>query len=70
MRPTFGGADRCIEAHLLDFTGELYGETMRLEFIRRLRQQETFDGLDALKSQLARDVETVRREVDHGGAGI
>jgi riboflavin kinase/FMN adenylyltransferase len=58
--PTFDGADRRIEAHLLDFRGELYGVSLRLEFGSRLRDQRTFDSADALARQIQRDIEDVR----------
>ena len=58
--PTFGGTTQRIEAHLLDFDGELYGESIRVEFERWLREQRTFNSPAALVSQLNRDVEAVR----------
>ncbi len=55
-RPTLdNGSDISIEAHLLDFTGELYGAKLRLEFAGRLRDEKKFDSLDALRSQLCDD---------------
>jgi riboflavin kinase/FMN adenylyltransferase len=61
-RPTFY-ADRgllLLEAHVLDFDGDLYGQPARVRFARRLRAQERFDGADALVAQMRRDVEAVR----------
>lgn len=58
--PTFSGDRRLVEAYLLDYDGDLYGRTLRLEFDRRLRDQQTFDSSEALVSQLHRDVELVR----------
>ena len=52
---------------MLDFDGQLYGESMRLEFDRRLRPQETFESPEALIRQLHRDVESVRKDVGHLG---
>jgi riboflavin kinase / FMN adenylyltransferase len=57
-RPTFY-ADRglhLLEAHLLDFTGNLYGEILTVELVAKLRDQVRFDGPEALAEQLARDV--------------
>ena len=54
-RPTVDGQDRRIEAHLLDFDGDLYGQELTIAFIQRLRDEQAFDGLDALKAQLALD---------------
>jgi len=58
--PTFSGAERRIEAHLLDFSGDLYGRPMQVGFERRLREQCTFDSPEALVEQLRRDVDAVR----------
>ncbi len=57
--PTFDGTARRIEAHLLDFDGDLYGKQMRLEFERFLRAQRAFPSADALTEQLRRDVARV-----------
>ena len=61
-RPTFYGADGelLVEAHLLDFAGDLYGEAARLSFIRRLRDELTFASVDELVAQMGRDVEQTR----------
>ncbi len=60
MRPTFGGQQRQVEAYLLDFSGDLYGTTMRLHFVARLRGQERFVRLEDLVAQMRRDVETTQ----------
>lgn len=49
-----------IEAHLLDHSDDLYGRRIRVEFLRRLRDERRFESLDALTEQLARDVAAVR----------
>jgi riboflavin kinase/FMN adenylyltransferase len=49
-----------VEAHLLDFTGELYGEDMEIAFVQKLRDEHKFASLDELKSQIARDLATAR----------
>ncbi len=60
--PTFGaGAPMTLEAHLLDFRGDLYGRRVRVGFIERLRGEERFDGVEALVAQIGRDVEATRR---------
>lgn len=63
FRPTFNGADPrpTCEAHLLDFSGDLYGQVLRLSFIGRLRGERRFDGIDALVAQIKRDIEEARR---------
>ncbi len=61
-RPTVNnGADVTVEACLLDFQGDLYGKKMRVEFFKHLRDEVRFDSLDALKAQIASDVEATRR---------
>lgn len=58
--PTFGAGGLQVEAHLLDFDGDLYDETIRVDFHRKLRDQQKFDSPDALAEQLRRDVLAVR----------
>lgn len=60
VRPTVNGRDRTVEAHLLDFDGDLYGQTLRLEFIARIRPEKRFSGLGELQEQIHADVERVR----------
>lgn len=59
-RPTFAGTIRLVEAYLLDFDGDLYGETLRLHVVARVRGQERFASVDALVVQMHRDVERCR----------
>ncbi|MHB8670851.1 MAG: bifunctional riboflavin kinase/FAD synthetase [Acidimicrobiales bacterium] len=65
-RPTFyeDAATSLLEAHLLDFSGELYGEEARVAFVARLRDEERFESPDALVQQMARDVAAARRILD------
>jgi riboflavin kinase/FMN adenylyltransferase len=63
VRPTVNGASVTIEAHLLDFDEDIYGEEVRLEFAHRIRPEMKFDGLDALKAQILADVTAVRRDL-------
>jgi riboflavin kinase/FMN adenylyltransferase len=61
VRPTFvTGRGELIEAFLLDFDGDLYGQTLELAFRKRLRGEKRFESVDALIEQMARDVETAR----------
>jgi riboflavin kinase / FMN adenylyltransferase len=62
-RPTFyERADHSLlEAHLLDFDGDLYGEEARVQFVGQLRTEVRFEGITALKAQLERDIEAARR---------
>jgi riboflavin kinase/FMN adenylyltransferase len=55
-KPTTGPSPRTIEANLIGIDGEFYGHTMRLRFVKFLRDQKTYDDTDALREQIARDV--------------
>ncbi|WP_158891052.1 riboflavin kinase [Amycolatopsis anabasis] len=61
-RPTYYGSAglRLVEAHLLDFSGDLYGETLVVLLMRRLRSQEAFESSEALIEALTRDVENAK----------
>jgi len=64
VRPTFQtGRGELIEAHILDFAGDLYGSTLCLEFLERLRGERRFETADALIEQMHRDVERTREIV-------
>ena len=60
IRPTFDETERTIEAHLLDFSADIYGQLIRLEFIKLLRDEEKYDTVDELLVQIAKDVEITR----------
>jgi riboflavin kinase/FMN adenylyltransferase len=60
-RPTFGGRRLCLEVHLLDFRGDLYGEELTVEFIKFLRPERKFASPDALRAQILRDCAEARR---------
>ncbi|MFI7429335.1 bifunctional riboflavin kinase/FAD synthetase [Micromonospora sp. NPDC049836] len=59
--PTFSGRERRVEAYALDFTGDLYGERLALDFVAHLREQRTYDAIEPLVAQIAEDVERTRR---------
>jgi riboflavin kinase / FMN adenylyltransferase len=59
-RPTFGGTRTTVEAHLLDFDGDLYGGSLRLAFTERLRDEQAFPGAEALIAQIREDVARAR----------
>lgn len=59
--PTFGNTHATMEAHLLDFEGDLYGRPVRFEFTDRIREEKKFASADALKAQLEKDRETTRQ---------
>jgi riboflavin kinase/FMN adenylyltransferase len=54
-RPTVAGLVERLEVHLFDFDGDLYGRHLRVRLIEFLRPEKKFDGLDALRAQIARD---------------
>ncbi len=60
-RPTFDGQRVSAEAFLLDYRGDLYGRRLRVTLVARLREEKKFSGPDALKTQIARDVEAARK---------
>lgn len=59
-RPTVNGREPLLEAHLFDFDGDLYGRRLRIEFVQKLREEEKFDGLDALIVQMDHDAAQAR----------
>ncbi|MFI5834476.1 bifunctional riboflavin kinase/FAD synthetase [Micromonospora sp. NPDC051300] len=61
--PTFSGRERRVEAYALDFSGDLYGERLALDFVAHLREQRTYDAIEPLVAQIAEDVERTRRVV-------
>jgi riboflavin kinase/FMN adenylyltransferase len=58
--PTFSGRERRIEAYVLDFSGDLYGERLALDFVSRLREMRRYDSVDELVAQIERDVDDTR----------
>jgi riboflavin kinase/FMN adenylyltransferase len=61
VRPTFdSGRGVLVEAHLIDFDGDLYGQTLRVAFLERMRGEKRFDSVDELVEQMGRDVERAR----------
>ena len=58
--PTFAGSRRTVEAYLLDFDGDLYGEHVGVEFVQRLRPMTAFAGVPALLEAMADDVTRTR----------
>ncbi|HIQ01611.1 MAG TPA: bifunctional riboflavin kinase/FAD synthetase [Anaerolineales bacterium] len=61
VRPTIAANHLIVEAHLLDFEGDLYGQRLGLDFIARLRDEETFPSLNALVAQVREDIGRARR---------
>ncbi|MGB9906071.1 MAG: bifunctional riboflavin kinase/FAD synthetase [Candidatus Saccharicenans sp.] len=61
FRPTFGGGRPSVEAHLLDFSGQLYGRRVSLRLLRKLRSERKFPSPEALRKQIGRDVARARK---------
>jgi riboflavin kinase/FMN adenylyltransferase len=59
-RPTFGSHKLLIETHIFDFNSDIYGKRLRLEFIERIRDEKRFESVDALASEIRKDVEKVK----------
>ncbi len=60
VRPTIAPDHLTVEAHLLDFDGDLYGQSLALDFVARLRDEETFPSLNALAEQIRQDIARAR----------
>lgn len=61
VRPTVDGVRHTIEVNILDWDGDLYGKQLRLRFAGRIRHEQKFSGIDALRAQLAKDAESTRK---------
>jgi riboflavin kinase/FMN adenylyltransferase len=69
-RPTFEqDAESTIEAHILDFSGDLYGKELRVEFVERLRPEMRFDSGEALMAQMRLDADRARSVIEELGRG-
>jgi riboflavin kinase/FMN adenylyltransferase len=67
VRPTFGGGDRTLEAYLLDWDGDVYGDIIEAAFAKRLRDELRFANATELSEQIARDVQETRRALRLNG---
>ncbi len=59
-RPTVGGTEPLLEAHLFDFSDDLYGKRLEVQLLKHLRPEQRFDGLESLQKQIAQDAEAAR----------
>lgn len=69
IRPTFTPPRELLEAHLFDFSGDLYGQNVRVELVEFIRPEMRFDGLDALRSQISIDCATALKILRQPGYG-
>jgi len=67
-RPTFGEQQYWIETYVFDFSGDLYDRDFRVEFLHRIRAEMKFANVEALKRQVALDMDAARRALDSGAA--
>ena len=63
IRPTFDPPKELLEPHFFDFSGDLYGQDIAVEFVSFLRAEAKFDSLDALMAQMARDCDEARQQL-------
>jgi riboflavin kinase/FMN adenylyltransferase len=63
VRPTFNETALAVEAYLLDFSGDIYGQTITLTFVSRIREERRFPSVDALRAQIDADVAEARRRL-------
>jgi len=62
VRPTFGDAlEPSVETHVIDWTGDLYGDVLRVRFLHGLRDEKKFGSIDELKTQIELDVQRAQR---------
>ena len=55
-RPTVGGQNPVLEVHIFDFSKNLYGQKINVEFLKKIRDEKKFDGLEELKDQIFEDI--------------
>lgn len=60
-RPTLGGTRMQLEAHLLDFSGDLYGQRLKIELLHKIRHEIKFNNFNELKEQIEKDVQQAKR---------
>ncbi len=61
FKPTFGNDALSVETHILDFDQNIYGKKIKLNFIKRLRNEKRFSSIEALAAQIKRDIEEARK---------
>ena len=70
LNPTFGNDALSVEAHILDFSGDLYDSDIRVHFVQRIRDEKKFSGIDELKDRIAKDVALGRQILSQPEAEI
>ena len=59
-RPTVDGQNPVLEVHILEFSGNLYGKKITVEFLKKVRDEKKFDSLEALKEQIFKDISSAK----------
>ena len=67
VKPTVGTFEKNIETHIFNFDKELYGKKITVEFLKRMREEEKFDSLDALSAQIVKDCEKAKAWFENQG---
>ena len=71
IRPTFGLSERLVEVHVIDFSGDLYGKEVEVEFVDKIRDQQKFSTVDELIVLMDKDVADARATLDRDqGAAV
>jgi len=67
-RPTFEtGLEPSVETYVVNWTGDLYGDVIRVRFLHRLRNEQKFNSLESLKTQISRDVDRAQNYFERAG---
>jgi riboflavin kinase/FMN adenylyltransferase len=70
VKPTFSGTRFTIEAHIFDFDEDIYGESLRIEFVEWIREEKSFPDAEALVQQIDRDARKARRILQEGSPEV
>ena len=63
IRPTVGGTSPVLEVNIFDFKKDIYGKRLKVQFVKKIRDEKKFDGLEELKTQIAKDVKTAQEQL-------
>ena len=61
VRPTVDGQNPVLEVHIFEFSKNIYGRKINVEFLQKLRDEKKFNGLDELKEQIFKDISTAKQ---------
>ena len=70
VRPTFGGTERTLETFIFDFHEDIYGQQLRLSFIKRIREERKFDNVTQLVNQLKEDERVIEKIFNSNGGDL